>query len=150
MKRKNRLILMFLLLAGFVFSANLQTLSAQNQLEIFNIFDKYGNKKGVTHLEASAAVMKDYEITQFKSIIFDDGTSVLPEIRKCIEKDKQGAAKIKEETKDGKVVNGYYRLKNLQPQINRYLIFKVGAQNKVTLLYIEGKITPEGLVELLK
>ena len=150
MKRKNRLILMFLLLAGFVFSANFQTLSAQNQLEIFSIFDKYGNKQGVTRLEASAAVMKDYEITQFKSIIFDDGTSALPEIRKCIEKDKQGAAKIKEEIKDGKVVNGYYRLKNLQPQINRYLIFKVGAQNKVTLLYIEGKITPEGLVELLK
>ena len=150
MKRKNKIVLLFLLLAGFVFSAHLQPLYAQNEPAIFKIFDKYGSKKGVTCLEASAAVMKDYEITQFKSIIFDDGSAALPEIRRCIEIDKEGALKIKEEVKDGKVVNGYYRLKNLQPQVNRYLIFKVGAHNKVTLLYIEGKITPEGLVELLK
>jgi hypothetical protein len=48
------------------------------------------------------------------------------------------------------LVSGYYRLKTQDPAMNRYLIFKVGKSNKVTLLYIEGRLTPEELVELLK
>lgn len=123
---------------------------AQNQPAVTSIFDKYGSSKGVTLLEISEELMKDYQIKHFKSIIFENGTTALPEIRKAIEKDKVGAKRIKESIQDGLLMSGYYRLKTEEANMNRYLIFKVGKNNKTTLIYIEGKLTPEELVELLK
>ncbi|MDR1346673.1 MAG: DUF6108 family protein [Bacteroidales bacterium] len=127
-----------------------QSLLAQANPAVFQIFEKYSKQKKVTLLEVSEELMAEYRIKQFKSIIFEDGTLALPEIRRCIEQDKQDAKKLKEATADGLVVSGYYRLKTVDPAMNRYLIFKVGKKNKVTLLYIEGRLTPEELVELLK
>lgn len=123
---------------------------AQSQPAVTSIFDKYGSSKGVTLLEISEELMKDYQIKHFKSIIFENGTNALPEIRKAIEKDKVGAKRIKESIQDGLLMSGYYRLKTEEANMNRYLIFKVGKNNKITLIYIEGKLTPEQLVELLQ
>lgn len=125
-------------------------LYAQKQPAVFHIFEQYGNKKGVTLLEISEELMKDYRIHHFKSIIFEDGSFALPDIRKAISQDKKEAKKIKESLHDGLLVSGYYRLKTNDERKNRYVIFKVGNKNKVTLIYIEGMITPDQLVELLK
>jgi hypothetical protein len=134
---------------------------------VLPIFDKYGYGKGVTMLEASKELLKQYKIKQFKSIIFEDGTEALPEIRACIEKDKVNAEKIKEVVHDGSIMNGFYRLKTATKrylslgmkgiiptftktmEINHYLIFKV-QDKKVTLIYVEGALTTDELVELLK
>ena len=123
---------------------------AQNQPAIMAIFDKYGSYQGVTMLEISEELMKDYQIKHFKSIIFENGTVALPEIRKAIEKDKIDAKRIKESIQDGLLTSGYYRLKTKEENMNRYLIFKVGKNKKTTLIYIEGELSPEQLVELLK
>lgn len=123
---------------------------AQSQPAVTAIFDKYGSSKGVTLLEISEELMKDYQIKHFKSIIFENGNNALPEIRKAIEKDKIGAKRIKESIQNGLLMSGYYRLKTEETNMNRYLIFKVGKNNKTTLLYIEGKLSPEELIELLK
>lgn len=123
---------------------------AQSKPAILKIFDKYGDKEGVTLLEITDDLMKDYQVDVFKSIIFKDGSGVLPEIRKLIEIDKVNAKKIKESKQDGLLNSGYYRLKTDDPAMNRYLIFKIGQRNKVTLVYIEGKLEPDRLVELLK
>ena len=122
---------------------------AKNEPCIFSIFDKYESYQGVTMLSASKELLKQYKITQFKSIIFEDGRKVLPEIRECIEREKTEAAKMKETIQDGLLMGGYYRLKTDTPDINRYLIFKV-KEKKVTLIYVEGTLTPDELVELLK
>ena len=122
---------------------------AQNEPCIFSIFTKYENYQGVTMLSASKELLKQYKITQFKSIIFENGTKVLPEIRACIEKEKTGAVKMKEMVQDGLLMGGYYRLKTETAEKNRYLIFKV-KEKKVTLIYVEGDLTPDELVELLK
>jgi hypothetical protein len=163
---KNRFILLF---AGILLLSN--SAKAGEKFCILSIFDKYGYKQGVTMLEASKELLKQYKIKQFKSIIFEDGTKYLPEIRACLEKDKVNAEKIKEVIHDGQVTSGFYRLKtdknetkryytfeiqekkatliteNLE--INRYLIFKV-QDKKVTLVYVEGALTTEELIELLK
>ena len=139
-----------LCLATLLLCGSMSSLSAQSKPAVFQIFEKYGKQKGITMLEISEELMTEYRIKQFKSIIFEDGTRALPEIRRCIELDKQEAKKMKEATTDGLVVSGYYRLKTADTAMNRYLIFKVGKSNKVTLLYIEGRLTPEELVELLK
>jgi len=117
---------------------------------VLSIFNKYGYSQGVTLLEASRELMKEYKIKTFKSIVFDDGTQALPEIRRAINKDKEGALHIKESTKDGLLTSGYYQLLSDKPKLNRYLIFKVGDKNKTTLIYVEGELTSEELVELLK
>jgi hypothetical protein len=132
-----------------LFCGNVLSLSAQRPA-VFQIFEKYGKQKGVTLLEISEELMTEYHIKQFKSIIFEDGTRALSEIRQCIEQDKREAKKMKEAITDGLLISGYYRLKTIDPDMNRYLIFKAEKRNKLTLLYIEGRLTPEELVELLK
>ena len=138
------------LLLMFFFGIFTQQGFAQNQPAIMAIFDKYGSYQGVTMLEISEELMKDYQIKHFKSIIFENGTAALPEIRKAIEKDKIDAKRIKESIQDGLLTSGYYRLKTEEENMNRYLIFKVGKNKKTTLIYIEGELSPEQLVELLK
>jgi hypothetical protein len=136
--------ILFLTLAFFCMSFATQAQA------VLSIFKKYGNEQGVTLLEASRELMKEYKIKNFKSIIFDDGTEALSEIRRAINKDKEGALHIKESTKDGFLTSGYYQLSPEKPKLNRYLIFKVGTANKTTLIYVEGELTPDELVELLK
>jgi len=138
------LVISFLILTSVGLS-----ISARAQA-VLSIFAKYGNDYGVTMLEASSDLMKEYKIKTFKSIIFDDGTYALPEIRSVIKIDKEGALHIKESTKDGLLTSGYYQLLTKKTKNNRYLIFKVGNANKTTLIYVEGELTPEELVELLK
>jgi len=123
---------------------------AQSQPAVTAIFEKYGSSQGVTLLEISEELMKDYQIKHFKSIIFKDGSKALTEIRNAIEKDKKEAKRIKESIENGLLMSGYYRLKTELPNMNRYLIFKVGKNMKTTLIYIEGELSPEELVELLK
>ena len=134
--------LVILFLACLSFSTQAQ--------EIVSIFKKYGNAQGVTMLEASRELMKEYKIKTFKSIIFDNGSKALPEIRKAITTDKEGALHIKESIKDGLLMSGYYQLLSEKTKLNRYLIFKVSAGNKTTLIYVEGELSPDELVELLK
>ncbi|MCL2247364.1 MAG: DUF6108 family protein [Lentimicrobiaceae bacterium] len=142
--RHKLLVILFLILANFCLS-----ISAQAQA-VISIFKKYGNDYGVTMLEASKELMKVYKIKTFRSIIFDDGSNALPEIRRAIKTDKEGALHIKESTKDGLLTSGYYQLFSEKANLNRYLIFKVGEKNKTTLIYVEGELTPEELVELLR
>ena len=137
-------VLLFLILTNVCMSFSIQAQA------VLPIFKKYGHNQGVTLLEASRELMKEYKIKTFKSIIFDNGTEALPEIRSAIHKDKQGALHIKESTKDGLLTSGYYQLLSEKEKLNRYLIFKVGTANKTTLIYVEGELTPDELVELLK
>jgi len=160
--QKKRVILLFL---GMLFLTS--NVKAGEEICVLSVFEKYGYGKGVTMLEASKDLLKQYKIKQYKSIIFEDGTEALPEIRACIEKDKVGAEKIKEVVHNGLIMNGFYRLKTeikryfslgmkgIMPtftksrEMNHYLIFKV-QEKKVTLVYVEGALTTEELVEMLK
>jgi len=142
--KHNLRVILFLTLATFCISFSTQAQA------ILSIFKKYGKDYGVTMLEASRELMKEYKIKTFKSIIFDNGAKALPEIRKAINTDKEGALHIKESTKDGLLMSGYYQLLSEKTNLNRYLIFKVGKENKTTLIYVEGELTPDELVELLK
>jgi hypothetical protein len=143
MKHKS-LVILFLVLTTVCLSINTQAQA------VLSIFKKYGHSQGVTLLEASRELMKEYKIKTFKSIIFDNGSNALPEIRSAIESDKKGALQIKESTKDGLLTSGYYKLQCNNTKLNRYLIFKVSHANKTTLIYVEGELTPDDLVELLK
>ena len=141
---RNSIMLLFM---GMLLLPN--SVKAGEKTAVLSVFEKYGNKKGVIMLEASKKLLKQYKIKQFKSIIFEDGTEALPVIRACIEKDKIHAVKVKEIVQDGEVVSGFYRLKTDSPDMNRYLIFKV-QDKKTTLIYVEGALTTEELVQLLK
>lgn len=118
---------------------------------ILSIFTKYSDYKGVTMFEASDELLKTYKISTFKSIYFQKMQVPLKEIKTCIDKDKVGASTIKETVKDGLIFSGYYKLKNIRPNVNRYIIFKVNDDGiHGTLIFIEGEISPNELVNLLK
>jgi len=142
--RKNGFIVLFMGMLLFSNSAN-----AGEKTAVLSIFEKYGYKKGVIMLEASKQLLKEYRIKLFKSIIIEDGTAALPEIRACIEKDKVNAVKAKEIMQENELISGFYRLKTNDPDMNRFLIFNV-QDKKTTLIYVEGALSTEELVKLLK
>ena len=142
--RRGSFIVLFM---GMLFCSN--SARAGEKVAVLSIFEKYGYNKGVIMLEASKKLLKEYKIKLFKSIIFEDGTEALPVIRACIEKDKANALKAKEIVQNGELMSGFYRLKTDVPEMNRYLIFNV-QDKKTTLIYVEGALSTDELVELLK
>ncbi len=48
---------------------------AQEGLQIADLFNKYGEQKGVTRVELNGSILKSYRMTTYKSLVFKD---VLP------------------------------------------------------------------------
>ena len=69
--------------------------------------------------------------------------------RQCLEADQRGARKIKEVTDDGGVVSAYYQLPGKDPDVNRFVLFKVNSKGTITLVYIEGELDSDDLITLL-
>jgi len=138
------------LIMGF-FCPSSMNLSAQaSEPAILSIFEKYADMNGVTVMEASKELLDTYDIERIKTIIFKDGRMYIEEIRELLNIDKQNAYKMKETLVDGVITSGYYRLKSIKADHNRYIIVKMAKNYKTTLIYIEGKLTPQELVEMLK
>ena len=129
-------------------------LLAQSGLCISHIFDQYGSDKGVTMVELSKDMLKTYKITLYKSISFKDVTNYLPAILKCLDDDKANnkARKIQEVIEDGSIISAYYQLPTItskdKTQLKRYILDKLGAKNKATLVYIDGSFNSGKLMEI--
>ena len=78
-----------------------------------------------------------------------DDPEALRFIRQCLEVDQRGARKIKEVTDDGGVVSAYYQLLGKDPDVNRFVLFKVNSKGTITLVYIEGELDSDDLITLL-
>lgn len=84
-----RIILFILIISGVGQSY------AQQGLQIASLFQKYGKQKGVTVVELSKEMLETYEMTLYKSISFKDTEKFMPEIRRCLESDKNGPKRSK-------------------------------------------------------
>ena len=60
-----------------------------------------------------------------------------------------GSTQIKEVTDDGGVVSAYYQLPGKDPDVNRFVLFKVNSKGTITLVYIEGELDSDDLITLL-
>lgn len=100
-------------------------------------------------VELSNEMLETYGMTRYKSITIKNDPEALRFTRQCLEVDQRGARKIKEVTDDGGVVSAYYQLLGKDPDVNRFVLFKVNSKGTITLVYIEGELDSDDLITLL-
>lgn len=122
---------------------------AQKQLAINRIFEQYGKQKGSTMVVLSDEVIKSYHLDFYKSITLPYDKKRSEEIQQSLETDKKQAKKIKEVISNGIIYSGYYQLPMENKLKNRYILFKISDNAMATLIYMEGDIESEEIVNLL-
>ena len=122
---------------------------AQKQLAINKIFEQYGKQKGSTMVVLSDDVIKSYHLDFYKSITLPYDKKRSNEIQQSLETDKRLAKKIKEVISNGIIYSGYYQLPMEGKLKNRYILFKISDNATATLIYMEGDIESEEIVNLL-
>ena len=126
---------------------------AQEDLQIAGLFDKYGERKDVTRVELNGSILKTYRMTAYKSLVFKNIYHFHREIQQTIARDKQNGVKKAQEVMEGGVLrSAYYQLDEVKrngKRLNRYIIFKTGKESMGTLVYIEGALDEEEMMEML-
>ena len=122
---------------------------AQKQLAINKIFEQYGKQKGSTMVVLSDDVIKSYHLDFYKSITLPFDKKSSEEIQQSLETDKKQAKKIKEVISNGIIYSGYYQLPMENKLKNRYILFKISDNATATLIYMEGDMESEEIVNLL-
>lgn len=122
---------------------------AQKQLAINKLFEEYGKQKGSTMVVLSDDVIKSYHLNFYKSITLPYDKKRSEEIQLSLETDKKQAKKIKEVISNGIIYSGYYQLPTDNKLRNRYILFKISDNATATLIYMEGDIESEEIVNML-
>ena len=135
--------LLIMLAALVLLPTGVGAAEAQKDLKIQDVFTRYGKKRNVTMVELSNEMLETYGIT------IKDDPEALRFTRQCLEADQRGARKIKEVTDDGGVVSAHYQLPGKDPDVNRFVLFKVNSKGTITLVYIEGELDSDDLITLL-
>jgi len=125
MKQKRYTLL--LLLAAFLLLP--LAASAQKDLKIQEVFQRYGKSRNVTMVELSNEMLETYGMTHYKSITIKDDAEALRFVRRCLASDQEGSRKIKEITDDGGVISAYYQLPGKETDID------LDSDDLITLLF---------------
>lgn len=143
--KKIQSIIALLLLCIITFQAY-----GQNDLYISKVFDTYGKKKGVVMVDISGEMLENYRLNRFRSITIKNDPEAARFARKCIERDQEGAKKIKEVTSNGVPTSIYLQLPKSGTG-NRLILFNENKQKElqITLVYIESKHDTETILKLL-
>lgn len=122
----------------------------QNDLYISKVFDTYGKKKGVVMVDISGEMLENYRLNRFRSITIKNDPEAARFARKCIERDQEGAKKIKEVTSNGVPTSIYLQLPKSGTE-NRLILFNENKHKElqITLVYIESKHDTETILKLL-
>lgn len=121
----------------------------KKELKIKDVFHIYGKRKNVVMVELSKDMLETYNITYYKGITIKNDPEALAFVRKCLEKDQDGAKKIKEVLSDGKIISAYYQIPMEDSPVNRFILFKVSKKGVITLIYIEGELDSDDLITIL-
>ena len=127
---------------------------AQEGLQIGTLFEKYKNEKNVTYVELNGSILRSYRMTAYKSLVFEQVTPYKQEILQCLKQaiDTHQVQKTQEVNESGELRSAYYRLSRTSQRgkkVNRYILYKVGKEDKATLVYIEGPLDEDELMEML-
>jgi len=128
------------------FTANL---SAQNDLAINKVFERYGKQKGSVMVEMSREMLKEYDFTYYKSIVTTDNKEAADFARECLEVDQKGAKKVKQVVSNGVLSSIYLQF----PQKGKYfrlVLFNetITPERKMTLIYIESEKDSEEILQI--
>ena len=118
------------------------------------LFEKFDRADGVVSVNLSGNLLKAYDLTLYRSLVFDN---VAPQ-------EKEVELRIRHDAKSGQVVNrqeivqngslrsAYYELSPVsrnRRKVNRFLLYKRTKENKATVVYVEGNIDAEQLMDIL-
>lgn len=145
MKRTRMIRLMMMVMTLTLMS--LTTVQAQSDLHVNKFFEQFGHTKGCKMVELHHGTFKGYHLEVYKSLeyrkpgmgnILDD----------YLKQDRKSAKKVREIVEDGKITSGYYMMKPTTATLNRYILFREKDDRNGTLVYIEGSLTPDELMDL--
>ena len=142
-----KMSLLLLVIIAFAFHGKL---NAQQDLHINKVFEQYGKKKGVVMVQMSGEMLKGYDFSLFKSIVIKNDNEATVFIRKCIEKDQEGAKKIKQVVQNGEVTSIVLQL-TPRGKENRLILYNESADEKkeLTLIYIESKKDADKIINTI-
>lgn len=140
---KNNMIIRIIMVTMMMFSASI--MSAQDDLQVSNIFQLYGHDKGCKMVELHHGTFKGYQLDIYKSLIYKN---IGNNVENYLKQDRKNAKKVREIIEDGQVTSGYYLMRPIKSGTNRYILFKKGENQSGTVIYIEGSLSPEQLMDL--
>ena len=132
-----------IMISMMMFSASV--MSAQDDLQVSNVFQLYGHDKGCKMVELHHGTFKGYQLDVYKSLIYK---KIGNNVENYLKQDRKNAKKVREIVEDGQVTSGYYLMKPMKAGTNRYILFKKGENQSGTVIYIEGSLSPEQLMDL--
>lgn len=119
---------------------------AQSGLEVERVFTQYGHAKGCKMVEMHDATLRGYKLHVYKSLTYKNYGSQIAELLKA---DRRRAKKIREVVEDGQVKGGYYMMAPAGG-LNRYVLFNHTGVSRGAVIYIEGKLSPDDILKVLK
>lgn len=140
---KKNMIIRMIMISMMMFSASI--MSAQDDLQVSNVFQLYGHDKGCKMVELHHGTFKGYQLDVYKSLIYK---KIGNNVENYLKQDRKNAKKVREIVEDGQVTSGYYLMKPVKAGTNRYILFKKGENQSGTVIYIEGTLSPEQLMDL--
>ena len=99
-------------------------------------------------VELSNEMLETYGMTRYKSITIKDDPEALRFTRQCLEADQRGSTQDQGGDRRRGVVSAYYQLPGKDPDVNRFVLFKVNSKGTITLVYIEGELDSDDLITL--
>jgi len=140
---KKNMIIRMIMISMMMFSASI--MSAQDDLQVSNVFQLYGHDKGCKMVELHHGTFKGYQLDVYKSLIYK---KIGNNVENYLKQDRKNAKKVREIIEDGQVTSGYYLMRPIKAGTNRYILFKKGENQSGTVIYIEGSLSPEQLMDL--
>lgn len=91
------------------------------------------------------ATLKGYKLNIYKSLVYKH---LADDVAPYLQADRKRAKKIREVVEDGLVTGGYYMMQPTTEGLNRYILFSNGAGQRGTVIYIEGRLSPDDIMTL--
>ncbi len=134
----------FFVVAVLAFVLHL-TAMAQTGLCINDVFTRFGKEKGCKMVTMHNTTLKGYQINVYKSLMFKH---LADNVAPYLKADRKRARKIREIVEDGHITGGYYMMQPTADGQNRYILFSNGQGQCGTVIYIEGRLSPDDIMTL--
>lgn len=118
---------------------------AQTGLSVNEVFTRYGHAKGCKMVSMRNATLKGYKLNIYKSLVYKH---LADDVAPYLQADRKRARKIREVVEDGLVTGGYYMMQPTAEGLNRYILFSNGTEQRGTVIYIEGRLSPDDIMTL--
>lgn len=117
----------------------------QKGLNVDNVFQRYGRAKGCKMVVMENTTLHGYKLRVYKSLVYK---KLHHAVKPYLDADRKKAKKVREVIDGGELVSGYYMMKPLPGGYNRYILFSYVDSRKGTVIYIEGKLSPDDILKL--